>query len=182
MLVDEPPDPVWPNMSRKDFLRFAASIRWMADQMGLRDWRLQLKWEPANTNDESDCYARIEVLGDIRCANIWLHEDFASMPEREQRRAICHELIHIHLDPITEVGDESLKDYLGLVGYEMLEHELHRTIERATESMAMHWGPLLDPIPESLMAEDDIAIRLRDGREMEIGEYLDLPKESSDAS
>lgn len=170
MLIDEPPDPVWDGMSRADFLRIAAAIRWTADQMNLRDWRLQLKWEASG----GGCYARCEVLGDIRTVNIWVCETFACMPEPEQRRCIVHELIHVHLDPLTEVGDKVCRDYLGLATYEMLGQEQHTAVERACESMAMAWSQTVDPIPATLTADDDIAIRLQNGTKMEIGEYLGL--------
>jgi hypothetical protein len=170
MLIDEPPDPVWDGMPRADFLRFAAHIRWTADMMGLRDWRLGLKWEPSG----SDCWARIEVINNIETANIWLFEGFAALPEWEQRRAICHELVHIFLDHLTEVGDEQCKSYLGLVAYEMLGSEMHRAIEQTTERIARNWSQTLESIPDKLTVDDDIYIRLQDGTEKPIGEYLGL--------
>lgn len=170
MLIDEPPDPVWPGMPREDFLRFAAHIRWTADVMGLRDWRLQLRWEPS----DEDCWARIEVIGNIQTASIRLFEGFAALPEHEQRRVICHELVHIYLDRLTEIGDETCRAMLGMVAYEMLGHEMHRAIEQITELIARNWSLTLDPIPDKLTADDDIYMRLQDGREMPIGEYLGL--------
>lgn len=182
MLIDEPPDPVWPEMSRSVFLRLAAHIRWTADQMNLRDWKLQLKWEPADMGDDKfSCYARIEVMQTISTANIWVCDGFAHIPPDEQHRAIVHELVHIHLDRLTLIGDDQCKSYLGLVGYEMLGSEMHRAIEQVTEAIASSWSLTLDRIPDRLTAEDDIVIRLQNGKEIAIGEYL-KEKGLSDAS
>lgn len=180
MLIDEPPESVWPEMPRLDFLRIAAHIRWTADQMNLRDWTLQLKWEPADIGEEKfSCYAKIEVMDTKPIANIWVCDGFVHIPPEEQHRAIVHELVHIHLDRLASIGDEQCKSYLGLVGYEMLGSEMHRAIEQVTEAIASSWSRTLDPIPDKLTAEDDIVIRLRDGNEFAIGDYL---KGLSDAS
>lgn len=83
---------------------------------------------------------------------------------------------------MSEVGDETCKDYLGLSTYEMLWHEMHKVIETACESMAAAWSPLLDPVPDKLTSEDDIVIMIVDGgREVSIGEYLKEKGLMSDA-
>lgn len=181
MLISEPPDPVWPGMSRADYLRIASATRWTADQMGLRDWGLNLRWEPSHIGDDGnkDCFARIEVEGNMRRATIWLHEDFAHMPEDEQRRVLCHEMLHIHLAPLMEIGEDTLADLVGTPVNNLFVEEMHRAVERACEAMAMNWSRHLDEIPASLSPDDDIAIILSDGREVEIGEYLGL--EAKDA-
>lgn len=170
LLIDDPPDPVWDCMPRAEFLKIAVSLRWMADAMGLRDWRLQLKWEVAD-KDEDSCYARIQVINEISTANIWLAESFAHIDEWEQRRALCHELIHIHLDAIVNVGDEVCRKYLGAVGYEMLGDEMNKAVEKATEAMASNWYRSLESIADKITGDDDVYIRMRDGVEVDIAEY-----------
>lgn len=179
VIIGEPPEPVWPNMSRMDFIRIGAALRWMGDQMGLRDWRLQMKWEPASMGEHgrSDCLARIEVLWTIKTANIWLAEDFVSMPEIEQRRALCHELLHIHLDVLMLIGSETCEELMGKGPYRLLAEEMHRTCEHVVESMAANWADTLDPIPASLEPDDNIDIKLEDGGpRIPIGEYLKRQK------
>jgi hypothetical protein len=166
----EPPDPVWTDMSRKQFFRIAVAIRWMANQMGLRDWVFQLKWESAE-GKEYDTYARIEVLNTLKLANIWVCLDFASLDESEQRRCMCHELIHVHLDLSNTIGDQTIQDLVGHSVYQLFAEEAHRAIETATEAMAKEWSKTLEFYPPE---EIEIWVRLRDGREMLVLEFLEL--------
>lgn len=173
MLIDEPPEPVWDGMSRADFLLFAAHIRWTADQMGLRDWRLQLKWEPANVGEgNGNCWARCEVMGNIKSCNIWLFEGFSHIPRWEAHRAIVHELVHILLDALLCVGEGTLGQMMGVPFTNLMAEEMHRQVEIACETIAAHWSHTLDPIPDSLTADDNISITLRSGKEVSMGEYL----------
>lgn len=176
LIVDEPPDPVWNGMSRLDFFRIAAYIRWTADVMGLRDWKIQLNWTHAGDGEDGhhNCYARIEVLNAIRVASIWLGEDFAYLPADEKRRTICHELVHVHLDALTEIGNETILAMCGYNIHRMMADETHRAIEAVTESIAMNWALRLEPIPDTLTADDDVLIQLDDGSYLGIEHYIDL--------
>lgn len=178
VIIYEPPDPVWQDMSRYDFLRYCAFTRWTADQLGLRDWIIQINWEPADKDSTfKDCYARVSVVGDIKTATIWLSKDFHFIEEPEKRRAIVHELIHVHLDGLSHIGGEAIADATGKVFQSLLEEEMHRAIEMTTESLAQSFARLLDPIPPFFEEDDAIWIRTdQTNDEIHIWEYLGQPK------
>lgn len=175
LITDEPPDPVWDGMSRLDFLHIGTWMRKLADSMGLRDWRLQLKWEPSEVGEDPDIgptWARCQVMEQLTTTTIWVCEGYLGLHKAEKIRTMAHELIHAHLDTLYNIGDRTVQKYMGQGMYDLFSEEFHRTIEKITDLMAVAWSSTLEPMP-STISREGFVIRLQDGREMTLRDFLD---------
>lgn len=103
---------------------WAAYVREMANQLGLRDWTVHLMRVPSD-----DARA-----GEIKCtygrkhACLWVNAGFGEMDPKEQRQVIIHELLHCHFAPAIQM----LVDASGNVGKTWVAH-LDGTMRMALE-------------------------------------------------
>lgn len=68
-------------------------IRYLADRMGLADWRFTV----VSDNATADSWAEVEVVYGRRLATVHLSPEWDSLPPAEQKEVLVHELVHVHL-------------------------------------------------------------------------------------
>lgn len=90
---------------------FRPYVRDLADRMCLKDWRVELQ---ADEPDQKHYNADISTVPGTKNARIRLKRDFFEDSPEEQRRGICHELVHLHLDEVDNFVEKLLTgDQMG---------------------------------------------------------------------
>lgn len=133
---DKRPRQVWPGMSRKRMDEIGAWLRETADKVGLRDWYFELKHVPLAESD--DCGATIVCLPGRKVAYVRLRHDFPTWKREDQRATLLHELLHVHLDPISKATNEDsiVAALLGKPAAAQHSAEVHWCIEHAVDAIA----------------------------------------------
>lgn len=127
--------------------RLERYIREIADQMGLRDWELEI-----STSDEmSDHTGYCSVYYGRKRAQIIIAEDWPSWKPKGLRNTVVHELIHCH----TQFMGNPLRATANSVGqlvFQELEREYRHHHEIAVDGMAVAWAGKF-PLPEKAKKE-----------------------------
>jgi hypothetical protein len=111
--------------------RIEKYTRWMANEIGLRDWTFIISRTPA---DEGN-HAHIFVNSQRYLATIYLAADFFEDDLETQRMCILHELLHVHFNP-TQQAINHLEDLLGKPAYKVAYEHHQRGLEMAIDGLA----------------------------------------------
>ena len=132
-------------MRRKDRKRLRKYIRWMADEMGLRDWTVSLA---------PDDFATEGAAADVLCLygrkylTIRLNRDFAERRLEQQRHWITHELVHAHLWSL-DFTLNNASDHLPTAAFDLLQKCVNDNVEFAVDALAEVIAPHM-PLPKSI--------------------------------
>lgn len=107
-------------------------IRWMANELELRDWTIFLSHKEPDDHDHGAC---IRCIYGQKKAELKLRGDFFEASLEEQRQTIAHELIHLHLSGIRWQFNNIGNNLPGPL-FDAIWLGIHDQIEFATESMA----------------------------------------------
>jgi hypothetical protein len=126
-------------MSHKKPEPVAKYLSRLAEAMGLGDWVLDVREEPADegTVAEIDC-----TLGQ-KHARVYLCEEWTDLDPVTQRDTLVHELVHAHLSQLRHMADTLFDE---VKGGKVAKAAFHLVEEYATEAIAQAWAPLL-PLP-----------------------------------
>ena len=119
-------------------------IRKLADQLGLKDWTILLgedEPQPENENTRAD-YTPTPTR---KFSYVRFRSDMCEWPASEQRHAVIHELIHLHMVGMSEILREDLCDHLGQHLYNLAWNGYNRQRELAVDAIAAsiaQWLPL----------------------------------------
>ncbi len=113
-----------------------AYLRAAADALGLKDWRITFDPQPTT---EEDTYAEIDATED-RHASVQLCATFATLPARQQREIIVHELCHLHTTRLRTIAEDlAASESTGTKSF------ILKTIENADEHAVESFAQLLAP-------------------------------------
>jgi hypothetical protein len=76
----------------------AQYVRFLANQMKLRDWEFEVCYDP----DLAGSAAKIEITSCRHEAALTISPRFLESSPEEQRYALVHELTHAHLEPLRD--------------------------------------------------------------------------------
>lgn len=107
-------------------------IRWVANEMELRDWTIELLRETC----EDGAYAVVYPTFGRKIAEIKLTENFRELAPETQRHTIVHELVHCHLEPAANMVYKDLEDYLGKQTDQIFWNGFKRQIEYGVDAIA----------------------------------------------
>lgn len=107
-------------------------VRWMANELGLRDWTTTVHW---NVLSDGDYQAHVECTYGRKHAIITLGKCWSGLSQEERRETIVHELLHCHLDAIT-VQARSVWNALGKEAAGIAEDDHKDRIEWAVDGVA----------------------------------------------
>jgi hypothetical protein len=119
-------------MKKKDRRELERYIRWMADEMELRDWTIVLADEPCSPENEGDC----KPTYGQKLATIRLCKEFRSHEAERQRRTIVHELLHCHWNAAWDMVDRDLEKALGAQADLLFSVAFNRNAEYALDATA----------------------------------------------
>lgn len=127
---------MWPTMSRKRFLELGQYVRDRADNLGLRDWTLELRHVALDPDD--DALACVVTTYGRRFAMITLGYNFATEKPEIQRHTIVHELLHIWFDqverPVRDGG--AVWQLIGKPAGLVLFNEVRDAVEHGVDAIA----------------------------------------------
>lgn len=134
---------VWPGMTKRQHKGIGRYLRDVADMIGLREWTLELSYEPAPGEDSlADCAS----TGGRLKARVRVCSDFNDLPLEVKRLTLIHELVHCHQQKGVEVFFENVWVHksIGLSAYNQLASALDKDQEIMTDNIAVVLGRLLD--------------------------------------
>lgn len=116
-------------------------LRYLADNVGLRDWHIHFAYDPSPDGTDGQCnlaYGRRRA--EISFKKEWMKED-----ESEFRDTCLLELIHCHTEQIIQPLQD-IEDVLGKVMHAPLYNATVNGLEHCIDAIAYDWGRHL-PLP-----------------------------------
>jgi hypothetical protein len=132
-----------PNLTNEEFAVLGRYIRERADEMGLRDWQIDLMHGPPVNDDgteDSSCAARIDIRWGKRLARVWVEREFKENPPERQRQFIIHELVHCHFDHLDSLTSGKLRDHVGEIYWQAWHPAYWLMFENAIDAIAYSWA------------------------------------------
>lgn len=138
-------------MKKKHRKAFGNYVRWIADEMGLRDWRFELTFkEPTPHQNPADGNVRIascEITPGRRLADLTFDPDIRNHESEELRETVVHELTHCLFGDLWDQMRRDLLQSMGQEGYDHFiasaERNLEHGIDATAVALAQHM-PLID--------------------------------------
>lgn len=130
-------------MTLRERKRMAVYLRSLANTIGLRDWTFNIQQDEPDTKE---AYAAITCVYGRRIANVWFAHGFEHLDPVLKRHVILHELLHVHLWPITSLASETLEAAMGATAYAVYDEALTERIEHAVDAIADAFADAI-PVP-----------------------------------
>lgn len=69
-------------------------------------------------------------------------EGFFSLSVDEQCVTVCHELVHIYIEPMYQhmVGNLSIRDVMGMPAFYVFENSLNKVMEQTVDKIGRGWA------------------------------------------
>lgn len=138
------PELVWDGMTRKQHSGIADYMKRMAITLGLTHWHLTLSEEFTAEDGHEEALATCTVLPGRHVAEFRLAKDFNSFKRKEKKQAIIHELLHCHQQRLLLWADDTLKEALGVMVYEMFMAGYRDNFEHMVDDLAVVLARLID--------------------------------------
>jgi hypothetical protein len=120
-----------------------AYIRDIADRMALKDWTILLSDEPADEESEATTF----LTNGRKVAKVYLSSKWEGRTPEEQRHTVVHEMVHPHLYPLTNMGEDDIEPLIGKAAHTLWQASFRRELEYAVDGLADAIAPLM-PLPE----------------------------------
>jgi hypothetical protein len=140
----------WPEMPARHWKALGEYTRWLANEVGLRDWMLHFDHEPLAT--DSGHAAEIRTIYGQRDSTISLKRSWAADALRDPsqaRQTLLHELIHAHFDIHVRFVTEDLKRVMGQLAHGPFCATFERAAELAIDNISAAWAQHI-PLPYPL--------------------------------
>lgn len=135
---------VWDGMTKKQHDNIGAYIAKMASTLGLLHWKLKLSDEFCEEDGNEDALATLSVLPGRHYGVIRIAKDFNKYDHSEKKQAIIHELVHCHQQRLLLWADDTLKEALGLVPYEIFWAAYRDNFEHMVDDLSVVFADLID--------------------------------------
>lgn len=137
-------------MTTEEREAISAYIREVADQLGMKDWRVELS---DDRPDEASSSAQVVIAYGMKRAKIRIGENWDTDSPDERRNTIVHELVHCHIDAI-EKAFMSVRQTMGRDAYEVARDSVRDAVEWATDAIATAIDPFF-PLPPTGIDEKE---------------------------
>jgi hypothetical protein len=140
-------------MKKRDRKALGHYIRWIADEMGLRDWTFDLIVEepPPRPHDDTDgehVYgATCQPIPGRKVARLVFAPWHRQSPKEDLRATVVHELTHCHFFGLWDTMRCDLLQTMGQGEYDMFIAGSERQMEYGVDAMALSLAkhmPLID--------------------------------------
>lgn len=135
---------VWDGMSQKQHRNISQYIGKMAATVGLSHWKLKLSDEFCAEDGNEDALATLTVLPGRHVGSIRLAKDFNAFSYKDKKQAIIHELLHCHQQRLLLWADDTLREALGTVPYELLMAAYRDNFEHMVDDLSVVLSRLID--------------------------------------
>lgn len=126
-----------PPITYPQFHRYTLALRWMADQMGLRDWTVSLDF----TSEEMEgVYATCTCPDNRKFATVALCAEWQEMHPEDQFQTLAHELMHCHLIALQTTLDTVIEPLLSGHQWNITQTLLHNNIECVVDDVGIAWA------------------------------------------
>lgn len=124
-------------LSKRDRRELGRYLRWVANEMNLRDW----------TTAVGDGYSEDHLEAEAHCTIgqrhivITFNEHFRDRDPEDQRETVVHELVHAHTDVCWKMVQADLADALGKPVYYVFCDSYRRAMEYAVDALSKTIAP-----------------------------------------
>lgn len=119
-------------MTKRDRKAFREYVRWVADDMGLRDWTFEIEYRC----DNEDAHATVYPVDGRKLATIKFEEGFRRLKPETQRMVVVHELVHCHLAALQHQLETDFEALLGKPADALMNRSADRNLEYAVDGLA----------------------------------------------
>jgi len=137
-------------MKKRDRKELGRYVRHCADEMGLRDWTIELAIDtPSVDIDEYDASvidATMECVNGQKLGVLCCPASIRARDREQIRHTVVHELTHCHFAELFETGSHFLRQ-LGPTATAAADWSYRLSMERAVDAIAREWSrhlPLVD--------------------------------------
>ena len=120
-------------MNDETHAKWQAYARSIADNLGLKDWRIEVQ---RNRPDSPGAGASFSAIMGRRYARIYLGHAFLAGTPEEQRHYMVHELLHAHTDDIDTAVYQGL-EHIDCDAYRLMYATTKNRIEFAVDNLAV---------------------------------------------
>lgn len=112
----------------------------LKSMLRLADWNIEIDWKRPS---EKKTYATIDPIEGQKFAIMRIGENFHNLTSYEQSQTIIHELIHCHLEPLTNFSENVVKQVARGKSRNLAMYTLNLHNEYATDGLADAFVTLL---------------------------------------
>jgi len=123
---------------------FGPYLRFLADEMGLRDWTVQLECGPL---ENAEHVAEIQRIYGRKHARIRVSPEFWTEHPERQAQTLIHELLHCHFAGVQDAG-VILGGVLHRKAYAAWHPPFEHQVEYAVDALAGVLARLLPPLTQ----------------------------------
>lgn len=129
-------------MNDPDRAELERYVRWMADELGLRDWTLILSHDPPK---DEDAGGEIEPRYARKVATVKVAKDFRELTPEYQRHVIVHELLHLHVEGAAVIVRNDLWEgrLVSYDAYQAIWYAYRTQMELGVDGIAERGGEAL---------------------------------------
>lgn len=122
-----------PALTNAEFMELAKYVRALADKMELRDWTINLAFDPPEDEDHAAC---VEGVYGRKWADLSVSLATRERKPEELRQTIVHELVHLHFIVCWQMVRVDLLEHLGQSAYNLFCDSYKRAQEYGVEALA----------------------------------------------
>ena len=108
----------------------------------LSDWTITMSWD---LNSDEYAYATNDPLPDSRHATISISDRFFTLSSKLQTQTLVHELIHCHLQALTDLAENTVESLTNEGGSAIFAIANSQCIEITTDALADAIAPMVPP-------------------------------------
>ena len=131
-------------MRKRDRKELGRYVRWIADEMGLRDWTLRIdiaQPEAPNGADGMEWGASCAPIPGRKAATITFAPWQRNVDLEQLRETVVHELTHCHFFGLWDTVRRDILHPLGQTTYDVFVAGLERHMEYGVDAMAEALAP-----------------------------------------
>lgn len=125
-------------MKKKDRKALSRYIRWIADEMGLRDWHFEVYFEKPKLKDQDDaiCIASCKPTVGRKIAELVIDPMIRKADSEDIRQTIVHELVHCHFFGMWDSIRRDLLSQMSQDSYDLFTSNVERHMEYGVDAVA----------------------------------------------
>lgn len=137
-------------LKKKHRKAFGYYVRWIADEMGLRDWRFEIEWRDPEEDRHVSGHVRgasCDPVPGRRMATLGFDDGIRKQDPEELRETVVHELVHCHLAPLWAQLRQDLLSPFGQETYDAFLASVERNMEFGVDALSVALAkhmPLID--------------------------------------